>query len=83
MTTTKKRTKKLAEQYVLTRDEMQTLVGLLREVKGLMMGPVDYEGQDPDDRTGLPYERYFKEGGYFSWCVSSVDEVLHNHGIKL
>ena len=37
MTTAKKRTKKLAEQYVLTRDEMQTLVGLLREVKGLMM----------------------------------------------
>lgn len=81
-------TKKLAKQYVLTGDEMQALVDLMREVKGLAMGPpVDFEGQDPEDlgdRTGLPDEGDFEVGGYLSTAAcDAVDEVLHNHGIKL
>ena len=59
-----------------------------REVSELVMGPpVDFEGQDPEDmgdRTGLPEEGDFEVGGYLSTAACDrVDEVLHNHGIKL
>jgi hypothetical protein len=68
---TKKRTTKFDKQYLLSGDEMKALVDFMREVAGLAMSPTTDHGE-------IEVEGYLD-----AKICDAVDEVLHNHGIKL